>query len=248
MTFNCTSANSTLSSACCGTSASYQAPQYVCTLPDSQVQSCLTNVTKVLGGDNGLACQNITVPDKTGGSKPATRVSKISSWLTAAAVVGLLIPAVSASPVPSAVNQILALRDDSQSCSGFTISSQQDTSTASQQISDTVNCQNSAAPCKIQDSQQHTTSITSSYSATAGFDILGITASVTFGTSYTDEESTTLQETFSVPVNQEGFLTTYSAATLFQGTFTGCPDGDVPGEALVPKVNGVTYQVTLTNQ
>ncbi|KAK0544209.1 hypothetical protein OC846_006150 [Tilletia horrida] len=86
------------------------------------------------------------------------------------------------------------------------------------------------------------------YSATAGFDIFGITASVTFGTSYTDEGSTTLQETFSVPVNQEGFLTTYSPATLFQGTFTGCPDGDVPGEALVPKTNGVTYQVTLTNQ
>ncbi|KAK0544210.1 hypothetical protein OC846_006151 [Tilletia horrida] len=141
-----------------------------------------------------------------------------------------------------------AEKRDTQSCSGFTVTSQQNTYTASQQVSDTVNCQNSAAPCTISRAQQHTTSITSSYSATAGFDIEGISASVTFGQDYTDSESTTLQDTFSVPVNQEGFLTTYSAATLFQGTFTGCPDGDVPGEALVPKANGVTYQVTLTNQ
>ncbi|KAK0542994.1 hypothetical protein OC846_006088 [Tilletia horrida] len=111
-----------------------------------------------------------------------------------------------------------AEKRDTQSCSGFTVSSQQDTYTASQQVSDTVNCQNSAAPCTISEAQQHTTTITSSYSATAGFDIEGISASVTFGQEYSDSDSTTLQDTFSVPVNQEGFLTTYSAATLFQGT------------------------------
>ncbi|UZJ53641.1 hypothetical protein CBS101457_002961 [Exobasidium rhododendri] len=133
-------------------------------------------------------------------------------------------------------------------CKGFKIDSQVNTYTAGIVVSPTVNCQNSATPCIISKSDQHTTSVTTSYSVTAGDDVFGIKAEATFGQDYTDSEATTIQESVSVPINQEGYLAVYSAATFFTGTYIGCKGGDQAGTALVPKKNGVIYQLVLTNE
>ncbi|UZJ53643.1 hypothetical protein CBS101457_002963 [Exobasidium rhododendri] len=133
-------------------------------------------------------------------------------------------------------------------CSGFTITSQESSYSPSVATSVIVNCQDSAAPCAITDSDQHTSSVTSSYTVSAGVDVFGITASVTFGQDYTDSEATTIQESVSIPVNQEGYLSSYSEATLYSGTFTGCSSGgDQAGEALALKAKTVTYALVLTN-
>ncbi|SJX64375.1 uncharacterized protein SRS1_15016 [Sporisorium reilianum f. sp. reilianum] len=146
---------------------------------------------------------------------------------------------------PLSRRALLARRDDK--CSGFTVESQQDTYSASSQVSSVVNCQNSAAPCIISESVQHTTTIESSFSLSAGGSVEGIDIGATFGTSYSESTSTTLQQSYSIPVNQEGYLTTYAQATLFKGTYTGCAGGDQPGEALVLKDRPPIYQVVITN-
>ena len=139
----------------------------------------------------------------------------------------------------------LEKRDDT--CSGFNIDSSANTYSATVQVFDIVNCRDSAAPCAITQSEQHTTSITSSYSLEAGGDVFGITASSTFGMDYTDSETTAIQENASVAPNQEGYLSAYSQATIFRGTFTGCSGGDQPGNALVLKPGTTTYQLVVTN-
>ena len=64
---------------------------------------------------------------------------------------------------------------------------------------------------------------------------------------YTDSETTAIQENASVAPNQEGYLSAYSQATIFRGTFTGCSGGDQPGNALVLKPGTTTYQLVVTN-
>lgn len=96
---------------------------------------------------------------------------------------------------------------------------------------------------------EHTESVTTSYSATAGGGIEGIfEASVTFGMDYTDSSTTSLQEGFSVAAGQKGYLSAFSAATLFSGTYTGCDQGDAEqdGQVLAIKTNGFTYIVVNT--
>ncbi|UZJ53642.1 hypothetical protein CBS101457_002962 [Exobasidium rhododendri] len=133
-------------------------------------------------------------------------------------------------------------------CKGFKVDSQQDSSSASVRISPTIDCQNSAAPCTISKSDQHTTSVTSSYSFTAGGEVFGIKAEATFGQAYTDSQSSAVIETFSVPVNQVGYLTTYALGTLFTGTYTDCSSGgDQAGTALALKKDSVQYRLVLTN-
>ncbi len=140
---------------------------------------------------------------------------------------------------------ILDKRDES--CSGFNIEKRQNAYSATVQVSDIVNCEDSASPCTISTGIQHTKSLSSSYSFSAGGDVFGITASTTFGTDYTESTTTTIQDTFSVPANQEGYLSAYSLATLFTGTYTGCKGGDKPGTALALKKNSVVYQLVVTN-
>lgn len=115
------------------------------------------------------------------------------------------------------------LRKRDPSCTGFNIESQKPSESRSVQVSNIVDCTNGAdSGCMISVSEQRSMSVTTSYSATAGGGIEGVfMASVTFGMDYTDSESTTTMEGFSVAQGQKGYLSAYSAATLFQGTFTG---------------------------
>ncbi|KAI1323635.1 hypothetical protein F5Y16DRAFT_403197 [Xylariaceae sp. FL0255] len=139
---------------------------------------------------------------------------------------------------------------DGTTCSGFTSSSQQETTSNTVQVSDIVNCINGAAAgCTISDAVQHTTSITTSYSLSAGgslFDVLDVSA--TFGQDYTDSTATTIQENLTVQQGQTGYLASYSAATEFQGTFTGCSDGTdtQTGSAVVLRTNSLSYIVVNT--
>lgn len=70
----------------------------------------------------------------------------------------------------------------------------------------------------------------------------------TFGMDFTDSSSTTVQQGFSIQAGQKGYLSAYSAAVLFKGTFTGCSSGDAnqPGQALVIRNNAFTYTVVNT--
>ncbi|KAI1809018.1 hypothetical protein GGS20DRAFT_441550 [Poronia punctata] len=139
---------------------------------------------------------------------------------------------------------------DGPKCSGFTAESQSPTSSQSVQVSSIVDCTNGGAPgCSITVGEQHTESVSTSFSATAGGGIEGIfEVSATFGTEYTDSTTTSIQEGLSVQQGQKGYLAAYNAATLFKGKFTGCDSGDEEqeGTALVLKENGFTYSIVNT--
>ncbi|KAK4621914.1 hypothetical protein CLAFUW4_07367 [Fulvia fulva] len=66
--------------------------------------------------------------------------------------------------------------------------------------------------------------------------------------SFEMSETTTEQESLAVPQGQKGYIAAYCAATLFDGTFTGCNSGpkEQPGQAMVLKSNGSTYSVVTT--
>ncbi len=135
-------------------------------------------------------------------------------------------------------------------CKGFHIDSQQPSETESVQVSSIVDCINGASSgCTIPESEQHTNSVTTSFSTKAGFDIEEIfSVETTFYQDYTQSSTTSISKGFSIPQGQKGYLSAYSAATLFKGKFTDCDSGpkEVPGQALVVKKNGFTYSVVLT--
>jgi hypothetical protein len=147
-----------------------------------------------------------------------------------------------------------SLKRDGVSCSGFNIESSQPSESPSQQVSDVIDCTNGSDnnACTISTTKQHTTSVTTSYSLSAGgmVGLLGeeFTFEGTFGMDYTMEETTSTQDTFTVEYGQKGYLSVYSAATLFKGTFTGCDSGNAeqPGQVLAIKKNGLTYAVINT--
>ena len=135
-------------------------------------------------------------------------------------------------------------------CDGFTVESSSPSSSQTVQVSNIVDCTNGAeSGCSITVGQEHTETVSTSYSLTAGGGIEGIfSVEATFGMEYTESSTTSIQEGFSVQAGQKGYLSAYSAATLFQGTFTGCDSGDAeqPGQVLAIKANGFTYAVVNT--
>ncbi|KAI0141596.1 hypothetical protein GGR57DRAFT_487258 [Xylariaceae sp. FL1272] len=137
---------------------------------------------------------------------------------------------------------------DTTSCTGFTTASQESSYSNSVQVSNIVDCTNSADNgCTITEGEQHTESVSTSFSTTAGFEVEGLSLGATFGTEYTDSEASSLQEGFTIDAGQKGYLSAFSTATLFKGTFTGCDDGDQDGEVLAIKENGFTYSVIYTD-
>ncbi|KAI6860413.1 hypothetical protein KC343_g10442 [Hortaea werneckii] len=143
------------------------------------------------------------------------------------------------------------LAKKSPSCSGFNIKSQEPSYSPSVQVSNIIDCTNAAdSPgCSIEISEQHTESMTTSYSVSAGGGIEGIfEVSTTFGQDFTESTSTSVTEGYSVAQGQKGYLSAYNTATLFRGTFTGCDSGDSEqeGEALVLKKHGLAYSVIYT--
>jgi len=135
-------------------------------------------------------------------------------------------------------------------CENFIIEDETPSSSQTVQISEILDCTNGAeAGCTISTETQYTESISTSFSVTAGGGIEGVfSVEATFGTEYTQEVTTSIQLGHSIPAGQRGYLSAYSAATLFTGRYTGCDEGDAeqPGQALVIKKNGFTYGVVLT--
>lgn len=135
----------------------------------------------------------------------------------------------------------LARRADPK-CKGFNIESSSPSSSQSVQVSIIIDCVNGAdGGCSITVEQQHSESVSTSYSATAGGGIEGIfSVEATFGQEFTETSSTTVATGESVPKGQKGYLSAYSSATLFKGTFTGCDSGpaEQPGQVLAIKANG----------
>lgn len=139
-------------------------------------------------------------------------------------------------------------RRQGKNCNGFRKDKEQDSYTPNTRVSTTVRCQNSGSPCPISESDQMTSTVESSWSTTAGVDDFGFSVSATFGGSYSQSESTTIQEGVTVPVNQEGFLAAYAPAILFTGAFTGCDDGTEPAGTVLAVKGAPIYQVEITNE
>lgn len=142
------------------------------------------------------------------------------------------------------------VKRDGAKCSGFTIESQTPSESQTVQVSNIVDCVNGAeSGCEIQISQEHTESVSTSMSVTAGGGIEGIfSIETTLGVEYTQSDTTAVQEGFSIPAGQKGYLAAYSGATLFKGKFTGCDSGDAeqPGQVLAIKKNAFHYSTVLT--
>jgi hypothetical protein len=140
---------------------------------------------------------------------------------------------------------------DGAKCNGFNVESQDNTYSASVQVSEIIDCTNGAeAGCTIGEENSYTESVSTSFSTSAGGGIEGIfSVEATFGTEYTSEESTTFQRGFSIPAGQKGYLSAYSGATRFRGKFTGCDSGDSeqPGEVLAIKAGTFSYSIIITN-
>lgn len=141
------------------------------------------------------------------------------------------------------------LRKRDSKCDGFNIESSVPSTSQTVQVSNIVDCINGAeSGCTITVGSEHTESVSTSYSLSAGGGIEGIfSVEATFGMEYTESSTTSLQEGFSVQQGQKGYLAAYSAATLFRGTYTGCDEGDAeqPGEALVIKKEGCKLFLSL---
>jgi hypothetical protein len=127
-------------------------------------------------------------------------------------------------------------------CDGFTIESSMHSSSRTVQVSNIVDCTSGAeAGCVITVGSEHTESVSTSFSSSAGASIEGVfSVEATLGQEYTSSSTTFIQEGFSVQAGQKGYLSAYSAATLFKGKFTGCDFGDSeqPGQVLAIKANG----------
>jgi Family of unknown function (DUF6060) len=251
--FYCQSGVSSALQPCC-ISTLVEANTYQCNFANGDgIKSCLSAVTAATNGTLNIACSS------QGGSANFAASSKKTSWSVKALAllfIMSLFGLVSASPTtpsphqiggaPFARREVDLLKRDNVKCTGFNIESQNTSASASVKISSTFDCQNSGGPCTFPADNQHSASHSSSYLLSDGSDVSGVTAA-TFGMDYTDSGTSVPQEGYSVPVPQEGYLTAYSQATLFRGTFTGCDGGDKPGEALVLKKNGVLYRVVVTN-
>ncbi|KAI0012317.1 hypothetical protein F4779DRAFT_84959 [Xylariaceae sp. FL0662B] len=138
---------------------------------------------------------------------------------------------------------------DKDSCKNFKIHSQEPSQSQPVKISDEVDCTNgSPSGCTITKGEQHTKSVTTSYSTTAGVTLKEVfSVSATFGQEYTDESTTEIQYSETVQQGQKGYLTAYSSATLFHGDFTECDSGkNHAGQALVIQKDTVHYLVVNT--
>jgi len=142
-------------------------------------------------------------------------------------------------------SQNVAKRD--ATCSGFTKNGDgRRTKSRFTKVSDVVNCEQSATPCAISVAQGTTASYTSELTLTLGGTVGGVNIGATFGSSYTESYTTTVTYTDNVPVGQCGYLSSYSDAMLFDGTYTGCGDPDTqPGTALVVKPNSDNTALTI---
>lgn len=139
---------------------------------------------------------------------------------------------------------------DNTKCDGFVVDSQQDSSTPTEKVSNIIDCTNGGPTgCMISTTAQQTKTISSSFSLTAGGGIEGIfSVESTFGMEYSESQSTTLQNGFSVDQGQKGYIGVYSGATLFTGRFTGCDQGDAeqPGTVIAVEKDRLTYSVIYT--
>lgn len=115
-------------------------------------------------------------------------------------------------------NSYTALKKRDVSCSGFTVTSQKPSESKSVQVSDIVDCTNgNDSGCTIAETQEHSHSVTTSYTLTAGGGIEGVfEASATFGQDYTNESSTSLQEGFVRISIQSPYDTTRWTAANFE--------------------------------
>jgi hypothetical protein len=140
---------------------------------------------------------------------------------------------------------------DGPKCKGFTVESESLSYSPTVQVSNIIDCINGGdSGCPISVEQSHTESVTTSFSATAGGGIEGIfSVSATFGTEYTEEDTTTIQEGVTVPKGVKAYLSAYSSATLFTGKFTECDSGDAEqaGQVLAIKKGTFTYALVNTN-
>lgn len=141
-------------------------------------------------------------------------------------------------------------RQDGTACDGFSVESEEPSYSESVQVSSVVDCTNGAdAGCEITVGEEQSQSVSTSMELSAGGGIEGIfEISATFGIEYTETSTTSIQQGFSIPQGEKGYLSAYSAATLFSGTFTGCDSGDEvqEGRVLAIKDNAFTYSIIYT--
>ncbi|KAJ9475961.1 DNA excision repair protein [Pseudozyma hubeiensis] len=70
----------------------------------------------------------------------------------------------------------------------------------------------------------------------------------TFGTDYVDSYSSNVEYTSWVPVGQCGYLTSYSAAILYEGQYSGCSDGgNRTGTAVVVRKGSPLSSLVMTS-
>ena len=134
-----------------------------------------------------------------------------------------------------------------ENCDGFRREGQPTaTMSPSARMGATVSCPASAnEDCEVTYTEGSATTITSTWSISSGTSGFGFDFSASFGGEYSEEVSLDTGYTLKIPPGTSGFLSASAPAQLWNGVFTGCENGDEPGQVLA--INGSpVYSVVFT--
>ncbi|WOO78705.1 uncharacterized protein LOC62_02G002245 [Vanrija pseudolonga] len=120
--------------------------------------------------------------------------------------------------------------------------------TPNKKLSARIDCSNSQSDCPITQAYAKTVTWTTTWNVGVDVSIgkvFGLSASSSG--SYAESTTETITLDHSVPKGQIGYLTGYTLAAKVPGWYRDCGNGyDYRGSALIPKVNGATFDVQLT--
>lgn len=135
---------------------------------------------------------------------------------------------------------------DSINCKSFIIKSQQDSVSVAKKVSVIANCGGQSVPCAVKTNKRNKDTADSTFYSLSNGSVNVANVENTFGMNYTKSEIISEADGYLIPVNQCGYLGSYSLSTLFKGTWTECDGQDLEGEANVIRKNAQQNRIILT--
>lgn len=240
--FQCSSTASEVIMPACNVPITKLGNYYTCCIEsEEQQQNVLQAYNKIQGSSVGIACGG-TGRSNAGNISIRSPSYKIFMMVLVLNLATWLIAGVSA--IPSNSETMLIKRDIK--CRGFIIKSQEDSFSPGKKVSGITNCGGNPVPCLTNSTNTDGISSSSTFYISTKGNVNGVNVERTFGAGYIDSTSISKSDGYLVPINQCGYLVSYSLSTLFKGTWTDCDGQNQEGEANVIRKNGQQNKIVLT--
>lgn len=235
--YQCSSTVSDIITPACNVSITRLGDNYACCIDTKeQQQAVLQAYNKIQTSSVGIACGGTGRSNSTIGGMKRGSLYKLFLLGLMLNFITWLIAGVGAS----------ALNKRDIKCKSFKIKSQQDSVSAAKKVSVIVNCGGQGVPCAVKTNKRHKDTADSTFYSPINGRVNVANVENTFGMNYTKSEIISEADGYLIPVNQCGYLESYSLSTLFKGTWTECDGQDLEGEANVIRKNAQQNRVTLT--